>query len=203
MSSGVQGFRRSFTLYVLRFTFYRSRNDRGGKIYLPPFFCMAILCLMAVAVESAPHPRFGGTLQHAVFQPVTTLDAVNYLNFAELQVSSNLYEGLVKRDRFGRIISAVAQSWTHSDDHRIWRFTIAQGAKFHNSKPVRASDVKRGWERSVQDGNWLVSLQPLFLIKGTEGYRNNTTEQIQGIRVIDDAHLQVTLQAGDPEFLEN
>ena len=176
-------------------------NSRIRKVFLSCFFSIASLFWITIAAESAPHPRFGGTLQGAIFQIVTTLDAVNYLNFAELQVASNLYEGLVKRDRFGRINTAVAQRWTHSDDHRIWTFVIAQGMTFHNGKPVTATDVKLAWERFVRDGVWLVSPQPLFLIRGAEAYRNNTVKQIEGIRVLDDSQLQVTLQASDPEFL--
>ena len=180
----------------------REKNYRIGRVLLLRFFCGAFFCWITVAAESAPHPRFGGTLQEAIFQPVTTLDAVNYLNFAELQVASNLYEGLVKRDRFGRISPAIARSWIHSDDHRIWTFVIAQGMTFHNGKPVTATDVKRAWERFVREGVWLVSPQPLFLIRGAEVYRNNTVTQIEGILVLDDSRLQVTLQVGDPNFLE-
>ena len=172
------------------------------KFYLLRFFCMAFLFSIAIAAESAPHPRFGGTLQGAIFQPIATLDTVNYLNFSELQVASNLYEGLVKRDRFGRISAAVAQSWNHSNDYRIWIFVIAQGLTFHNGKPVTASDVKLAWERFVRDGTWLVSPQPLSLIRGFEAYRNNTVTQIQGIRVLTDSVLQVILKVGDPGFLE-
>ena len=172
------------------------------KIFLLPLFSIVFLCWTAITAESAPPPRFGGTLQGAIFQPVTTLNSANYLNFAELQVASNLYEGLVKRDRFGRLNAAVAQSWTHSDNHRIWTFVIAQGMTFHNGKPVTAADVKAAWEQFVRDGVWLVSPQPLFLIRGAEAYRNNTVTQIEGIRVLDDSRLQVTLQASDPDFLE-
>ena len=180
----------------------REKNYRIGRVLLLRFFCGAFFCWITITAESAPHPRFGGTLQEAIFQPVTTLDAVNYLNFAELQVASNLYEGLVKRDRFGRISPAIAQSWIHSDDHRIWTFLIAQGLTFHNGKPVTATDVKLAWERFVREGVWLVFPQPLFLIRGAEVYRNNTVTQIEGILVLDDSRLQVTLQVGDPNFLE-
>lgn len=178
----------------------RERNCQIGQVCLL-IFCVVFFCWIVAAAESAPHPRFGGTLQGAIFQPVTTLDTVDYLNFAELQVASNLYEGLVKRDGFGRISAAVAQSWTHSADYRIWTFVIAQGMAFHNGKPVTAVDVKAAWERFVRDGVWRVSPQPLFRIRGAEAYRNNTMTQIAGIRVIDDSRLQVTLEVGDPEFL--
>ena len=171
------------------------------QFYLLCFFSMVALCCVATAVESAPHPRLGGELQEAIFQPITTLDAASYLNFAELQVASNLYEGLVKRDQFGRITAAVAQSWSHANDYRIWIFVIAKGMTFHNGKPVTATDVKLAWERFVRNGLWLVSPQPLLLIRGAEAYQNNTATQIEGIRVLDDSSLQVMLGAGDPTFL--
>ena len=179
----------------------REKKFRIGKVCLLVFFG-AFFCWITVTAQSAPHPRFSGTLQGAIFQPVATLDAVNYLNFAELQVASNLYEGLVKRDRFGRISPAIAQSWIHSDDHRIWTFVIAQGMTFHNGKPVTSTDVKSAWERFVREGVWLVSPQPLSQIRGAEVYKSGTVTQIEGILVLDDSRLQVTLQAGDPYFLE-
>ena len=179
----------------------REKKNWIGKI------CLLALCGMlfgwiTVTAESAPPPRFGGTLQGAIFQIVTTLDAVNYLNFAELQVASNLYEGLVKRDRFGRISPAIAQRWNHSDDYRIWTFAIAQGITFHNGKPVTATDVKLAWERFVREGVWLVSPQPLSQIRGAAVYRSGVVTQIVGILVLDDFRVQITLRDGDPDFLE-
>ena len=165
--------------------------------------------LTPMAVESAPHPRFGGQLRYAIFQRVETLDVVNYLNFAELQVAANLYEGLVKRDRFGRTVSAIAQSWTHSEDYRLWTFTIAQNAKFHDGAQVTATDIKRAWERAVRV-SWLSAPElatemPLLAISGAEAYRDNvregTVKEIVGIRLIDERQLEVTLEKGDALFL--
>ena len=68
----------------------REQNNQIGKISLFGLFVAAFFYWITVTTESAPHPRFGGALQSAIFQPVTTLDAVNYLNFAELQIASNL-----------------------------------------------------------------------------------------------------------------
>ena len=180
----------------------REKYPRIRKRLLLCVFCGAFFCWISSTVESAPPPRFGGTLQGAIFQPVTTLDAVNYLNFAELHVATNVYEGLVKRDQFGRISPAIAQRWIHSDDHRIWTFVIAQGMTFHNGKQVTAADVKLAWERFVRDGVWLVSPQPLFQIRGAEVCRSGAVTQIEGIRVLDDSRLEVTLQFSDPNFLE-
>ncbi len=179
----------------------RKQNRQIRELLLLRYFAVACFCWITSEVESAPHPRFGGTLQAAIFQPVRNLDSVNHLNFAELQVASNLYEGLVKRDPFGRISPAIAQSWSHSNDHRIWIFVISEDMTFHNGKPVTATDVKLAWERLVREGDWLVSLQPLFHIRGAEVYQDGTATQIEGVRVLNKSLLQVILQAGDPDFL--
>ncbi len=171
-------------------------------------FIVTLFWLTPMAVP-APHPRFGGQLRYAVFQRVETLDVVNYLNFAELQIAANLYEGLVKRDRFGRIVSAIAQSWTHSEDYRVWTFTIAQNAKFHDETQVRAIDIKKAWERAVRE-SWLstpelASRMPLFAIGGAGVYRDKSgdgaVKEIIGIRVLDERHIEVTLEKGDAKFL--
>lgn len=170
---------------------------------------LTLYSLTPMAVESAPHPRFGGQLRYAVFQHVETLDVVNYLNFAELQVAANLYEGLVKRDRFGRTVSAIAQSWTHSEDYRLWTFTIAQNAKFHDGTQVGVTDIKKAWERAVR-ASWLSAPElamemPILAISGAEAYRDKvregTVKEIVGIRVIDEQQLEVTLEKGDAAFL--
>ena len=54
----------------------------------------------------------------------------------------NLFEGLVKPDKDGNLIPAVAESCTMSDDALSYTFKIRKGIKFHNGKDVTAEDVK-------------------------------------------------------------
>ena len=168
-----------------------------------PFLLAFALCLMPTGVESLSPPRFGGKLRHAVFQRVTTLDNSNYLNFAELQIASQLYEGLVRRSGYGEIVSGVAQSWEHSSDYRTWTFTIAENARFHDGEAVRATDVKGAWERFIKE-NWMIAggwLNPLFSIDGAINCRRGNANEVSGIHVLDNRHLQVVLKQPDTEFL--
>lgn len=161
--------------------------------------------LMPTGVESASPPRFGGKLRHAVFQRVTTLDNSNYLNYAELQIASQLYEGLVRRNSYGEIVAGIAQSWEHSSDYRTWSFTIAETARFHDGKAVQATDVKGAWERYIIEdgmgetvGSWL---NPLLSIDGAMSYRRGDISSVPGIHVLDNRHLRVVLREPDTEFL--
>jgi ABC-type transport system substrate-binding protein len=177
------------------------KNPRDRRTHLSPFFCLLFLYLFASTAQPAPVPRLGGELRQAIFQPVKTLDPANYLNFSELQVASNLYEGLVRRDSFGRVVAAIAQSWTHSDDYRVWNFTLSPKARFHNGNPVTASDVKSAWERIVRGDNWVLLENPLLRIQGAQAYLRGTAEEITGIQPLSDDQLQATLETGDADFL--
>lgn len=161
--------------------------------------------LISTSVDSSSPPQFGGKLRHAVFQRVTTLDNSNYLNYAELQIASQLYEGLVRRTRYGEIVAGIAQSWEHSSDYRIWSFTIAEDAKFHDGEAVRAVDVKGAWERFIKE-NWMGEvadgwLNPLFTIDGATNSRRRDSNRVSGISVLDNRHVRVALKEPDTEFL--
>ncbi|MFC4943859.1 ABC transporter substrate-binding protein [Pseudonocardia sp. GCM10023141] len=71
----------------------------------------------------------------------------------------NVYEGLVKIDQdTGKIVPALAESWTVSPDGLTYDFTLRQGVTFSNGQPFTASDVKFSIER-VKSADWTVSLK--------------------------------------------
>ena len=190
-------------LFLTRAKFYSNLMGTRNRFFL--FLIAIVSCLMPTGVESSSPPRFGGKLRHAVFQRVTTLDNFNYLNHAELQIASQLYEGLVRHNSYGEIVAGIAQSWKRSADYRTWTFTIAENARFHDGEAVQATDVKRAWERFIKEdcigevaGSWL---NPLFSIEGAMKFRRGNVDAVSGIRVPDSRHLQVALKQPDTEFL--
>ena len=51
----------------------------------------------------------------------------------------------------GDLAPMLATSWTIEPDGKSWRFTLRQGIQFHNGfGPVRAEDVKFGWEEVIK-----------------------------------------------------
>ena len=171
------------------------------------YSCLVLLAiasfLIPTSVNPSSPPQFGGKLRHAVFQRVTTLDNSNYLNYAELQIASQLYEGLVRRNSYGEIVAGIAQSWEHSPDYRTWSFSIAEDARFHDGEAVRATDVKGAWERFIKE-NWMIAdgwLNPLFSIDGAMNSRRGDSNSVSGINVLDNRHMRVALKEPDPEFL--
>ncbi len=74
------------------------------------------------------------------------------------EVLFNVFEGLVKPDKDGNFVEAVAESYEISEDATCYTFTIRENVKFHNGKTVTAEDVVYSLKRcagllDVQDPN--------------------------------------------------
>ena len=68
---------------------------------------------------------------------------IRYITYA------NLYEGLVRVMEDGSVKPLLAESWTVSDDQKVYTFKLRQGVKFHDGSPFDCSNVKFSYERAV------------------------------------------------------
>ena len=79
---------------------------------------------LVVGMVSAPHnidPRYG-------------LDATS------LRTAQVMFNGLVRFDENGNLLSDLAESWEHLDD-TTYIFHLRRGVSFHNNEPFTAEDV--------------------------------------------------------------
>jgi peptide/nickel transport system substrate-binding protein len=60
----------------------------------------------------------------------------------------NLYEGLVRIDRNGRVQPLLAKSWEVSPDGLTYTFRLQEGVKFHDGTSFDSADVKFAFERA-------------------------------------------------------
>lgn len=70
----------------------------------------------------------------------TSLDPQILTDMSGLFVTSMTYESLVRLNDKNEIVPAGAESWTKSDDGKVWTFKIRQGMKWSNGDPVTAKD---------------------------------------------------------------
>ena len=52
-----------------------------------------------------------------------------------------IYDTLFGTDENAKIKPQMVESWTESDDHRLWTFKLRRGLEFHDGKPVTSEDV--------------------------------------------------------------
>ncbi len=105
------------------------------------------------------------------------------------EVLFNIFEGLVKPDKDGNLIPAVASDYVVSEDGRTYTFTLRENVKFHNGSVVTAEDVKYSIERSAG------------MIDGEKVMEISAFKNIESVNVVDASKVEVVLKAADTELI--
>ncbi|MFD5562513.1 ABC transporter substrate-binding protein [Kitasatospora griseola] len=94
--------------------------------------------------ESGQRPRPGGTLKVGALgkaSAVTRDPHGSQANESDYLIISLIYDTLAIPGASTNTAPRLAASWKPSPDLRTWRFTLADGAAFHDGAPVTADDV--------------------------------------------------------------
>ena len=113
-----------------------------------------------------------------------------------------LFSGLVSLDDNLEPAPDIAERWQVSDDGRTYTFYLRNNVRFHNGRGVKAEDFKYSWERACNPdtGSQTVATY-LSDIVGVREVLAGESEEINGVRVIDDYILEVTIEAPKSYFL--
>lgn len=152
--------------------------------------------------EAAGTAATGGVVKYYLSNPVA-IDPYNAQETQGMQVTQALFDSLTDFDwDSGELVPRAAESWEVSDDAKVFTFHLVEGAKFHNGDPVDAASFKRGWERICDPTMATPSVIAYHLnpIKGAEAMQKGKAKEIEGVKVIDDLTLEVTLTEPMAEF---
>ncbi len=110
---------------------------------------------------SSGNPAYGGSIVVGITQDLDSLDPHIAVAAGTDEILFNVFEGLVKPDKDGNFVEAVAERYQISADAMTYTFTLRDGVKFHNGKAVTAEDVVYSLKRcagllDVQDPNVVV-----------------------------------------------
>ena len=102
------------------------------------------------------------------------------------EVLFNIYEGLIKPDKNGNLIPAIAEDFSVSETADTYTYTLREGVRFHNGNTVTVGDVVYSLSRAagLKTGEPLVS----------------DVSAIADVQATDDKTVVVTLSAPDTEF---
>ncbi|HEV8297533.1 MAG TPA: ABC transporter substrate-binding protein [Acidimicrobiales bacterium] len=149
------------------------------------------------AAESAPRWH-GGTMRIGI-AAVASLDPALATGASQSQnlLADLLYDGLTAYDPAGgRVVGAVARSWSVSGDGLTWSFRIDPAARFSDGRPITAPDVKASIERVIALGVKSVSGVRLTTVQGApEFVDKKTTGGVRGIVAVDPAVLEIHLSS--------
>ena len=123
------------------------------------------------------------------------------------EVSSNTYimqifSGLVTFDQDLNPLPDIAESWEKSNNDTTYTFHLRQGVQFHNGEEVTAANFKYSWERACRpETKSPTAATYLSDIVGVKAMLAGEAEGIDGVKVIDNYTLQVTIDAPKAYFL--
>jgi len=104
-------------------------------------------------------------------------------------VYANVFEGLTRIGSKGEVLPDLAESWTISDDGKVYTFKLRSGVKFHDGSDFSADDVKFSLDRARAPDS--------------TNAQKGLFEAINTVEVVDPTTVKVTLKHPQGSFLYN
>ena len=135
---------------------------------------------------------------------VKDLDPQLVTGVPEHRVNGALFEGLADMDPATlEPIPGAAESWTISEDGRVYTFTLRKDGKWSNGDPVTAQDFHYSFQRMLSPALAADYSYLLYCIKNGEAFNKGTLKNFDevGVKVIDDYTLELSLVNPTPYLL--
>lgn len=138
-----------------------------------------------------------------LFQNPKTLDIqkTNADYFIPIQIYNRLVETEVGSDGKPEIVPSLAESWEISDDGLVYTFHLNKGVKFHNGEELKADDVLFTIEKMMDPKEATVNSSVFENIKGAKDKLDGKADSVEGVKVIDDYTVELTLEEPSGPFL--
>ncbi len=132
----------------------------------------------------------------------TTLDPAISQEAGSHAYVVHIFGGLVTLNQDMEVVGDIAEGWDMSDDGTVYTFHLLRNASFHDGRAIVAADFKYSWERACRPETQSPTA-PTYLndIVGVTEMLAGETGGIEGVRVIDEYTLEVTIDAPKAYFL--
>jgi len=107
-------------------------------------------------------------LTYNISNQPSTADSLKADSLSRIEAFQSTLAGLVSNYHKGSYLPVLAESWTVSDDHKVWKFKLRDSITFETGEPILAEDVLRSWKRMA------------YLMKQRDSH-SEFFEKVQGI----------------------
>lgn len=136
-----------------------------------------------------------------VSEKPATLDPQTASSDIELMIIRNIFEGLLRKDKDGKIVCAVAESY--QKDGLTYTFKLRDNAVWHDETPITADDFVFGLKRAVMPETKSPFVSRLYCIKNAkEIYEGKADYSSLGVFAEDKHTLKIELVYQDENFEE-
>lgn len=134
-----------------------------------------------------------------VYSLPETLDPIMMTDTASLLVSNLIYSGLLKISSDLHLKGDLAESWSTSENGKIYRFILKQNAKFQDGTPVTSQSVIKSLTRAVSAQS--IVYKYYDCINGAGAYHDGNSSSVSGLKAIGPHEVSVELISPFPPFL--
>lgn len=143
-------------------------------------------------VPAAAHRR-ADTVVAGISEPQGIFNPYFFVNGWDENVTNVIFSRLIDWDHHGNLVPGLAESWSVSDDNKVYTIKLRPNLKFSDGSPLTAEDV--AFTLTVlhdpkYDGDIDISLA--HIAGGTE-YKTGKADSVSGLKVIDPTTIQVTV----------
>ena len=121
----------------------------------------------------------------------------------EHHILISLCEGLTIPNAFDdENLPGAAESWTVSDDAKVYIFKLRKNGRWSNGDPVTADDFVWSWQRILTASLGSQYPDMLYYLEGAQEYHTGQTNDFSsvGVKALDSHTLEVKLKAPTPFF---
>ncbi len=176
-------------------------SSRLAVISLAPRFLLllaaAVICGCDRLPDRADFVFINGAEPELLDPAIVTAQATGRIMYA-------LYEGLVAYDARGVAQPGMAERWEISPDGLRYTFHLRSNATWSNGDPVTAEDFFYSWKRILLPETAAEYAYQLYYVRGAREFNEGKTKDFSqvGLRVIDPATFEITLENPTPFFLD-
>ena len=165
---------------------------------------MMTLALPAIAQDYQPDPNAkpGGSIVITYKDDVATLDPAIGYDWQNWSMIKSIFDGLM--DYFPgttELRPGLAESYEISDDGMVFTFHLRPGVKFHNGREMTAEDVKYSLDRVTNPETQSPGAGFFGSIAGYDAMSDGSASELEGVKVIDPATVEISLSRPDATFL--
>ncbi|MGH7585552.1 MAG: ABC transporter substrate-binding protein, partial [Gemmatimonadales bacterium] len=147
--------------------------------------------ILLPACGEGPSPR---TLTYYFTAEPRGLDPALSTDVPTGEVVAMVFDNLTQFDPEGGLGPGLATRWEPDSTGAVWTFHLRPGATFHDGGAVTAERIRASLLRALAPGTTGGRSWPLHPIRGARAYADGKTQDVEGLRIVDDSTLQFVLE---------
>lgn len=168
-------------------------------------FLLAVIIITPLLSSCKESDGSGYIFKYDIASNPRTLDPQTATDASALVVMYNMFEGLLKLDERGQVVSGVAGEYGVSSDGLLYTFYLREDCYWTDGRDFEARCTARdflfAFRRLFSPATKSENAAGFFCIKNAAAVNSGSADMKQlGIRAIDDFTLEIALQYPNPNF---